>query len=107
RALALDPDNAQIHFNLAVALRHQEKVDEAIPAYQRAVELDPVMAPAWYDLGVMHRANHDNELAVAAFSHYLELVRAKDPKAAAGVAGESGAVGGKPAKKTKGGKTRR
>ena len=99
-ASALDPSNALIHFNLGVALRRQEKVDEAIVAYARAVELDPTMADGWYDLGIMHRTNHDNDEAIAAFNRYLELSR--DPKAVSEIEKEIESLGGTPV--TRGGK---
>ena len=70
------------HFNLGVVYRHQEKIDEAIAAYTQAVTLDRAYVKAWYDLGHMHRLNHDNEKAVEAFRKYLALVEGKDPQGA-------------------------
>jgi Flp pilus assembly protein TadD len=85
QAITKAPKDAQIRFNLGVVYRRQEKIDKAIVQYSKAVELKPTYAKAWYDLGHMHRLNHDNEKAVNAFSHYLELTKGKDPKSDAAV----------------------
>ena len=41
RAVALDPDNGDAWFNLGAALEYLEREAEAVPAYQRAIELEP------------------------------------------------------------------
>jgi Flp pilus assembly protein TadD len=40
-AIALDPDLADAHNNLGIALIAKDRVDEAIEAYREAIELDP------------------------------------------------------------------
>jgi predicted TPR repeat methyltransferase len=68
-------------------------VDEAIVEYREAVRLEPGMADAWYDLGMMHRANKDNAAAIEAFQRYLALTGGKDPAAEARARDELEALG--------------
>jgi len=99
KALALG-ETAQIHFDLAVVYRVQEEVDLAIEHYSAATRLDPKMAPAWYDLGIMHRLNHDNPKAVEAFEMWLQITGGKT-KEADQVKKEIEALGGTPVDKRK------
>ena len=41
RAVTLDPDNAQAHDNLGVALRKQNRLEEALASCTRALQLNP------------------------------------------------------------------
>ncbi|MBT8494364.1 MAG: hypothetical protein KJO07_15015, partial [Deltaproteobacteria bacterium] len=72
-----------------------EKVDDAIKYYQLALEKEPNMHGAWYDLGHMHRLNHDNDKAIEAFTKYLQMTKGKDPKADKEVRDAIEALGGK------------
>ena len=101
----LDASVAEYHFGVGAIYRRKEMVEESIAAYRKAVDLKPAYAEAWYDLAIMHRANHDNDLAIAAFSRYLELTRGKDAEADKRVeedikklGGDPKATGKKPAK---------
>jgi Flp pilus assembly protein TadD len=51
RALALEPDNARIHNNLAVAWAEQRSFERAVAGYRRALQLDAGYAEAHYNLG--------------------------------------------------------
>ena len=42
-AIAIAPDDAPFHNNLGLALRYQERFDDAISAYNRAIELGPIV----------------------------------------------------------------
>ncbi|MCZ6596795.1 MAG: tetratricopeptide repeat protein [Planctomycetota bacterium] len=44
-----------------------EDVDEAIACFERAVEIDPHLVPAWKELGKARNARHDRDGAIAAF----------------------------------------
>ena len=118
KAIALDPNNATFHFDLAVAYRrHKDKdkksdpmVDQAIAEYEKATSLEPGNADGWFDLGFMYKENHDNDKSIAAFNKYLELNKGKDPAAQKRVEDEVQSMGGTPAagvgdkdKKPKGG----
>src|SRR5262249_22247519 len=56
RSLELEPERADWHNNLAIALQGMSRFDEAIAAYQRAIALDPRHASAHSNLGVLLRA---------------------------------------------------
>lgn len=51
RALGLAPSHPSLHYNLGVALAHQQRFEEAIPSLERAIQLDPTNADACHDLG--------------------------------------------------------
>jgi tetratricopeptide (TPR) repeat protein len=77
-ALAADPDNANVHALLAIALAHIEQPREAVDAARRAVALDPESSFAHYALG---RALFDNDDAEGAERSAREALRL-DPDAA-------------------------
>ena len=55
-ALRLDPNFAEAHNNLGVALRDRGKLDRAIAHYQQALRLNPDFAAAHYNLGIVLKA---------------------------------------------------
>ena len=46
KVVDLEPDNDVAHFNLAVALRKQEKISQALTACRRALQITPNFAEA-------------------------------------------------------------
>ena len=48
----IDPDNAKAQNNMGVVLRELGRLDDAVAAYNRAIELDPGDARAHYNLGL-------------------------------------------------------
>jgi len=74
-AIAQQPDNAELHFQLGNALALQGAGEEAIAAYRQAVALSPDFAEAHFRLGSLLS---ENGRIAEGFSHYLrraELVR--------------------------------
>ena len=66
QALALQPD-ARIEFQLGVLYQKAKKLDEAIAAYQKTLELEPTVAGAQFNLGIcLNEAKRWDE-AVQAF----------------------------------------
>lgn len=65
--LAVAPNLAEIHGNLAYVLERQGKIDAAVTAGQRAVEINPRLNQAWNNLGVALRSLHDLDGALEAF----------------------------------------
>ena len=59
------------------------------------------MSKAWYDLGHMHRLNHSNDQAIAAFRTFFELTKEKDPAAAEEAAAQIESLGGEAPPKAK------
>ncbi len=60
KAIALKPDDAELHFDLAVVYRRQRNTDEAIAEYQVAVQKNPKFAKAYYDLGILYSQEKKN-----------------------------------------------
>jgi predicted TPR repeat methyltransferase len=81
-----------------VSYRRKEMIDQAIPEYEKATGLDPGNAEAWFDLGFMYKADHQNDKAVDAFNHYLELNKGKDAGGEKRIQDELGSLGATPKK---------
>jgi len=50
QAINLDRSNANIYFNLAIALQKQGQVEPAIAGYRQALQLNPQNAPAYNNM---------------------------------------------------------
>lgn len=59
RAMALDPEDPDVHFNLAMCYVKQSRGDEAEREYLKAVELDPQYVEAHNNLGTLYMARKD------------------------------------------------
>jgi len=75
KALAeADPQHAAVTwFNIGAIAKNNDKNDEAIKAFQKAVELDPSYAVAHRELGYALVKQGDFKGAVGQFNKYLEL----------------------------------
>ncbi len=78
RARALEPDDAETAFTLALALSEAGRLDEAVEAFENATALAPNVARYHYRLGELLLERHRYAEAASAFVRSLEL----DPKAA-------------------------
>jgi tetratricopeptide (TPR) repeat protein len=80
KALAeADPAHAAVTwFNIGAIAKNSDRNEEAVRAFQKAVELDPAYAAAHKELGYALVKQGDFKGAVAQFNKYLEL----SPKAA-------------------------
>jgi tetratricopeptide (TPR) repeat protein len=74
QALQENPDQAEVHYNLANALNALSRTEEAKGAYQKAITLMPGLAKAHYNLANLHRAQGAMAAAIAS---YRNAVRAK------------------------------
>jgi len=73
RAVAIDPDYAEAHLNLADTLISSGRPDEALPHLERTVQLDPSRSQAWNVAGLLlMRAGRLDE-ALEHFDTALEL----------------------------------
>ena len=77
--LAIVPDNANAHNNLAVAFLAQDNPDRAIYHYQQAIAINPECPEAYYNLGVVWQqqrqfaeAQQQYERAIALKPDYLD-----------------------------------
>jgi len=53
QAIKLEPNKADLYFNLGIALNHLNQFDEAINAYQQAIRLQPTFFEAHGNLGTI------------------------------------------------------
>ncbi len=68
------PNKARPHFNLGAEYSHLDKIDEAIPYYQKAIEINPNKAQVYVNLGdAMEKQGKPDE----AFEHYKKALQLK------------------------------
>lgn len=72
-ALAHDPNSTKLLVYLADFLRGENRLQEAISPYQRAVELDGSLAQAWSGLGQCHFELHDTTRSIEAYRRHEAL----------------------------------
>jgi len=72
----LDPKYAPAHCNLGNALQRKGRLDEAVAAYHKAIDLDPKDAAAHYNLGSALQAKGRLDEAIAEHRKAIDL----DPK---------------------------
>lgn len=73
RVLQHAPRSALLHFNRAVALDSLERRHEALAGYERALELDPTLADAHFNIGRLQEQLGDAQGALRHFSAYRRL----------------------------------
>lgn len=64
RAAQLIPDGAEVHHDLGILLRQDDRIDEAIECQRRALSLEPGLLSAWMSLG--NALLENGEIAAAA-----------------------------------------
>ncbi len=84
-ALAIDPLNNALHFNLGMALRYAGRPAEAARAYRTALRIEPRATRAWLGLGRSLLRQGEPDSAIVAFNRALDLLPdAPDPWMAIG-----------------------
>lgn len=74
RGVEAFPDSSALRNNLATLLALRMDYPRAVEEYRKALELDPSLADAWLDIGLIHCDYlKDNAAAAEAFTHYLAL----------------------------------
>jgi protein O-GlcNAc transferase len=73
RVMAVDPDAADVHFNLATVLLEQGKLDQAIDCYERLIRLKPGDAQAFNNLGNAWGQRGEREKAIQCYRRAIEL----------------------------------
>lgn len=65
--------SAYYYIELGIAYRHREYHDRAIASFNKAIELDPSNARAYYNQGVAYSDKEDYDRAIANFNKAIEL----------------------------------
>jgi len=77
QALAMKPDSAIEHYNLAVAYRKQNLLDKSIEHFNQALKLDKEFAHVYYSLGLIYREQGKVEEALDVFKKASEIMPAE------------------------------
>jgi tetratricopeptide (TPR) repeat protein len=72
QAVALSPEQEDLHYNLGIALARQGKADEAKKHYEKALELFPDYAEAQNNLGNLLLSQNKMDEAIALFRQAIE-----------------------------------
>jgi protein O-GlcNAc transferase len=72
-ALRSQPDDAELHCDLAIVLQNSRRVEQSAEHYRRAVEIDPRLRRAWYNLGCLLNAEDREAEAVPCFQQSIAL----------------------------------
>ncbi len=73
RAIQLDPNLAEAHSSLGLALQMVGKNEAAVAAYRRALSLDPLCYDAHHNFARYHRGKMDHEQSAYHFTRALEI----------------------------------
>jgi tetratricopeptide (TPR) repeat protein len=88
--IALQPDVAYGHFELAYVYTALQKADEARREYERAIAIDPKMAEAYLNLGILFIERDPAAVAIPNLRKAVELLPAQSrPRYLLGVAQEN------------------
>lgn len=79
RVLALAPDLPEANVNLGYALLGLQRHQEARALFERAIDLRPAQANAYYGLALAWEAAGNLPLAIGAMRSYLHLARKESP----------------------------
>ncbi|MCP4752036.1 MAG: tetratricopeptide repeat protein [Proteobacteria bacterium] len=78
KAIALDPNQERIHYNLGLAYYSLVLYNQAIDSYWKAIERNPDFAEAWYNLSLAFEKIRETEKAFMAYEKYQTLNQLKD-----------------------------
>ncbi|HEY9677018.1 MAG TPA: tetratricopeptide repeat protein [Drouetiella sp.] len=70
---AKNPQSGACHLGVGKCLKRLMKISEAKQEFRTATELEPTLADAWYELGVVSESDQEWDNAVKAFNKFLEL----------------------------------
>jgi Flp pilus assembly protein TadD len=79
-ALRIDPNDAEMYFNLGFSCDKNAARSEALAAFKMAVQLNPRLDRAWYGMGMCHAALGDHSAAAAAL-HEAAILQPMNPHA--------------------------
>jgi Tfp pilus assembly protein PilF len=74
KAESLDPEDHIIQYDIGLVYYYRERYDQAIPHFERAIQLKPDFAPAINGLGNAYSAKGDWDKAIEAYQRIVEDV---------------------------------
>jgi tetratricopeptide (TPR) repeat protein len=74
-ALEHRPDDPELHFNHGIALEDLQRFEEAVPAYERCIALQPAFADAHFNLARLHERAGRPHRALRHLREYQQLQR--------------------------------
>lgn len=79
KAISLEPQNPDLHYNLAVEYLKTNQFMKASEAFKRVIQLNPKDKDAYYNLGVLHESYlGDKKQAIAYYTKYIKLTSRKE-----------------------------
>ncbi len=84
-SMGLEPDSAPLIWARGTKEFNAKRIPEAIEAFRRAIELDPELAPAYFDLAQAYLADHKTDEAIEIMTRLLPI-RAQDAELRASLA---------------------
>jgi tetratricopeptide (TPR) repeat protein len=72
-ALAINPDDVEVHYELAEIYHYQGKLEEAIAAYRRVIQLNPDLVIAHHNLGEALTKLGQLDEAITSYRRAIEL----------------------------------
>jgi two-component system chemotaxis response regulator CheY len=73
QSLQEDPKNIQLYNRLGIALRQQDKHQEALDCYHKALKVDPNSERIYYNLGILYFDLGEKEKSLDAFRKALKI----------------------------------
>lgn len=78
-ASKLDPENANIQFELAIVYRDLKEYEKAETRFKKALALKPDFADGWNNLGTLYLLTGSWDKAIASFQKALDIVTYSTP----------------------------
>ncbi len=73
KAIKIDPQNAEVTTDMAVAYRRLGKTDESVKLFRKALEIDPNQSLAMFNLGIVLRDDmKDPQGALKVWKEFLQ-----------------------------------
>lgn len=79
KAISLEPQNPDLHYNLAIEYLKTNQFMKASEAFKRVIQLNPKDKDAYYNLGVLYESYFgDKKQAIAYYAKYIKLASRKE-----------------------------
>ncbi len=82
QSLALDPGHAESHYNIGNLYFEYDDLKLARMHYEKAIECDPALASAYFNLGLVTALTEDYRVAYDSLLHYKNLAPNEDASVA-------------------------